>query len=88
MRTCECGGSGARRHKVAHCEGSVSFHLLFVLISHTQPFGEGGRKHSSVGPVGGAAITGLVALGFLGHAAGLIALTRTTLKRIRYPVRQ
>lgn len=76
----EVGEQGAEA-RGAHCEGSVS---LFVLALHayTQPFG-GVRvgKHSSVGPVGGAAIAGLAALGLLLHAAGLIALTRTTLRR-------
>lgn len=88
MRTCGGGGSRARKPKVAHCEGSVSFclFLCFLLALHThartQPFGGeegGGGKHSSVGPVGGAAIAGLAALGLLLHAAGLTALTRTTL---------
>lgn len=39
----------------------------------------GVRRRSSVSPVGGAAIAGLAALGFLLHAAGLTALARTTL---------
>lgn len=37
------------------------------------------RQDFSVGPVGGAAVAGLVDLGLLLHAAGLAALTRTTL---------
>lgn len=57
--------------------------LFFVLALHTRTHtsfsGRGGGKHSSVGPVGGAAIAGLAALGFLLHAVGLIALTGTTL---------
>lgn len=87
------GGSRAKRPKVAHCEGSVSLGLLFFVLAlhtrlhahthtrtHTQPFGGGGSgTHSSVGPVGRAAIAGLAALGFLLHAAGLTALSRTTL---------
>lgn len=59
--------------------------LFFVLALHTRTHtsfsGRGGGKHSSVGPVGGAAIAGLAALGFLLHAVGLIALTGTTLWR-------
>lgn len=48
--------------------------------THTQPFGgEGNGKHSSVCPVWGAAVAGLAALGFLLHAAGLTALSGTTL---------
>lgn len=50
MRTCGGGGSRAREPKVAHCEGSVSFCLLFFCLAlhklartHTQPFGGGGE---------------------------------------------
>ena len=88
------GGSRAKRPKVAHCEGSVSPICLFRFsfrhartIAHTYTHtafwgrGGGGGKHSSVGPIGGAAVAGLAALGFLLHAAGLIALSRTTLPR-------
>lgn len=45
--------------------------------AHTQPFREGSF---SVGPVGGAAVAGLVALGLLLHAVGLTALTWTPLQ--------
>lgn len=41
--------------------------------------GAGAVERSSVGPVGGVPITGLAALGFLLHAAGLTALARTAL---------
>lgn len=47
--------------------------------THTAFWRRGSRTHSSVGPVGGAAVAGLAALGFLLHAAGLTALTRATL---------
>lgn len=45
--------------------------------SCTQPFREG---VISIGPVGGAAIVGLAALGLLLHTVGLTALTRTPLQ--------
>lgn len=73
----------------AHCKGSVPGFppLCFISNLHTrshaitQPFGGmGGGKHSSVCPVGRAAVAGLAALGFLLHTAGLIALTWTTLQ--------
>lgn len=96
MRTCRGGGrrDGARKPKIAHCEGTGSFcsFLNFFLGLHTcarkhTAFWEGGwvgkgvgGNHSSVGPVGGAAIAGLAALGLLLHAVGLTALTRTTLQ--------
>lgn len=55
--------------------------------THTQLFGGGGSgKHSSVGPVGGAAIAGLAALGLLLHAARLTALTRTTLQEQHHSI--
>lgn len=89
MRTSGGGVSRAKEPKVAHCEGSVSSDLLFVLAlnthNRTQTYthsllGEGeNREHSSVGPIGGAAVAGLAALGFLLHAAGLTTLSRSTL---------
>lgn len=45
--------------------------------------GAGAVERSSVGPVGGVPITGLAALGFLLHAAGLTALARTALNEKR-----
>jgi len=81
--------------KVAHCEDRVSSHCVFFFLAlhtgtcvHTHTHSRLGDyrevgKHSSVAPVGGAAVAGLAALGFLLHAAGLTALTRTTLSVLR-----
>lgn len=74
-------GRGSPRLPTVRVLGlSVCFFVCFR-FAHTQPFGKGGSgKHSSVGPVGGAAVAGLAALGLLLHAVGLTALTRTTLQ--------
>lgn len=57
--------------------GYRAFPFQLNTLVHTQPFREG---VISIGPVGGAAIVGLAALGLLLHAVGLAALTWTPLQ--------
>lgn len=74
---------GCARGVIGGCLGSV-FSLASRTHTHTQHLEWGGeadapRCSSSVSPVGGAAVAGLVALALLLHVAGLVALPWATL---------
>lgn len=78
MRTCGGGGrwdrvGGPMLPAVAY----RAFPFKLYTLVHTQPFKVG---VISIGPVGGAAIVGLAALGLLLHAVRLTALTWTPLQ--------
>lgn len=62
---------------IAHCE---DIEHLCLGCTHSSTHSPSGRGWFSIGPVGGAAIAGLAALGLLLHAVGLTALTWTPLQ--------